>query len=105
MASSDSPTTNEQIYQVLVSVPKGKVVTYGQVAELCGMGRGARVVARALRTLPTGSKIPWFRVINSQGRISIPSDAGAQRQQAHLESEGVVFLSGKVDLRKYQWRP
>ena len=92
------------IYQVLASVPEGNVVTYGQVAQLCGLGRGARVVARALRNLPRGSKIPWYRVINAQGRISIPGE-GALKQQEHLESEGVVFLSGSVDLKKYQWQP
>lgn len=85
-------------------MPKGKVVTYGQVAELCGLGRGARVVARALRMLPKGSRIPWYRVINSQGKISIAGE-GADRQQKLLEAEGVIFLSAKVDLNEYQWRP
>jgi len=109
VSDSKKPNSNQLIYQVLLSVPEGRVVTYGQVAQLCGLGRGARIVARALRNLPAGSKIPWYRVINArvinaQGRISIPGE-GAVRQKERLESEGIVFLSGSVDLKKYQWLP
>jgi len=104
VSDSKKPNSNQLIYQVLLSVPEGRVVTYGQVAQLCGLGRGARIVARALRNLPAGSKIPWYRVINAQGRISIPGE-GAVRQKERLESEGIVLLSGSVDLKKYQWLP
>lgn len=97
-------TINEQIYFVLQAIPEGKVVSYGQVARLCGLPNGARQVARALRMLPSDTAIPWFRVVNTQGRISIPGE-GANRQKEKLEREGVVFLNGKIDFKKYQWQP
>lgn len=96
--------TNQQIYLVLNAIPKGRVATYSQVARLCGMPNGARQVARALRLLPKGSTIPWFRVINAQGKSSIPG-AGADFQRQRLEKEGVLFLNGRVDLKHYQWQP
>ena len=95
---------NHQIYLVIHSVPKGKVVTYGQVASLCGLPNGARRVARALRLLPRDTSIPWFRVVNAQGRSSIPGQ-GAEKQKERLESEGVVFLNGRLNLTDYQWQP
>lgn len=101
---SETTSVNQQIYLVLSSIPKGKVVTYGQVAKLTGLPNGARQVARALRLLPRNTSIPWFRVINSQGRSSIPGE-GAARQISKLEAEGVTFLNGKVNLKQYQWQP
>jgi len=102
--SSAALNMNQQIYLVLSSIPKGKVVTYGQVAQLSGLPNGARQVARALRLLPSNTSIPWFRVINSQGRSSIPGE-GAARQIRQLEAEGVTFLKGRVNLNQYQWLP
>ena len=104
VSDSQTPSAKQLVYQVLVAVPQGKVVTYGQVAQLAGLGKGARIVAAALRSLPRGTKVPWHRVINAQGRISIPGQ-GASVQQERLEVEGVVFLSGRVDLKEYQWQP
>ncbi len=93
---------------MVTKVPRGKVVTYGQVAAILGVPRAARAVGTALRYLPRSlhRKIPWQRVINAQGGISIRGDmVRAEEQRWLLEDEGVVFgRQGKVDLRAYRWR-
>lgn len=95
--------TFEKIYEVVKSIPKGKVATYGQVALLAGNPRWARVVGYALHVNPEPGIIPCHRVVNREGRVA-PSFAfggeGVQRQL--LESEGIVFESdGRIDLGKY----
>ena len=91
----------------IAAIPRGNVASYGQVAELAGLGRGARQVGRALRLLPQGTRIPWHRVINAQGRIALPPGSASHREQRErLLAEGVKFLaSGRVDLSTYRWRP
>jgi methylated-DNA-protein-cysteine methyltransferase-like protein len=93
----------EKIYEVVKSIPEGKVATYGQVALLAGNPRWARVVGYALHVNPEPGIIPCHRVVNREGRIA-PGFAfgggGVQRQL--LEAEGVVFESdGRIDLEKY----
>lgn len=95
--------TFEKIYEVVKSIPKGKVATYGQVAFLAGNRRWARVVGYALHINPDPSTIPCHRVVNREGKVA-PSFAfggsGVQRQL--LESEGIVFeTNGRIDLDKY----
>ena len=95
--------TFENIYEVVKSIPKGKVATYGQVALLAGNPRWARVVGYALHVNPEPGIIPCHRVVNREGKVA-PSFAfggeGVQRQL--LESEGIVFESdGRIDLGKY----
>ena len=95
--------TFEKIYEVVKSIPKGKVATYGQVALLAGNLRWARVVGYALHVNPEPGIIPCHRVVNREGKVA-PSFAfggeGVQRQL--LESEGIVFESdGRIDLGKY----
>ena len=99
----DEPSVNlrERIWQVIAAIPRGTVATYGQVAELAGLPGGARQVGQTLSRLPAGTKLPWHRVINAAGRISI---ADPVRQQALLESEGVVFQDGRVNLKRFRWR-
>ena len=93
----------EVIWNLVKKIPAGKVATYGQIADLAGLEGHARFVGYALHGLPKNSKIPWHRVINSQGRISLPG-ASARRQRNLLEKEKIVFSpAGKVDLKKYQW--
>lgn len=94
----------QKIFQVLMAVPKGKVVTYGQVAELAGLGKGGRLVGTALRGLPADTNIPWHRVINAQGKISLP-EPGAGIQKERLRSEQIWIHNGRIDLGKYQWKP
>lgn len=89
---------------VLKAVPPGRVVTYGQVAAMAGDPRGARQVVRILTTLSEAENLPWHRVINAKGMVSLPGKGG-QEQRARLESEGVTFCSdGTVELARYQWR-
>ena len=90
----------ERVWQVIAAIPPGKVATYGQVAALAGVPRGARFVGTVLRDLPNGSRLPWHRVLNAAGRLSVdPMTAREQRER--LEAEGVSFLRGRVDLRRY----
>ena len=95
--------TFEKIYEVVKSIPEGKVATYGQVALLAGNPRWARVVGYALHINPEPGIIPCHRVVNREGKVA-PGFAfggeGVQRQL--LESEGIVFeLDGRIDLEKY----
>ena len=92
----------EIIWQIVASIPKGKVATYGQVAKAAGYPSHARFVGATLKKLPKDTSLPWHRVINSQGKISFAEDSDAyKRQQQRLESEGVVFLNRKVSLKHY----
>ena len=102
--SSSSAGVPERIWTVVAAIPAGRVATYGQVAELAGLPRGARTVGRAMARLPAGTRLPWHRVINAAGAVSIPG-AGGDRQRALLEAEGVAFVAGRVDLGRVRWRP
>lgn len=95
----------QSVWKVVSDIPSGHVLTYGEVARLSGMPRQARRVSQALRRAPSGMQLPWHRVINAQGKISFPEDSsGWQRQKDTLESEGVVFLNGKIDLERFGYR-
>lgn len=84
------------LYATLSVIPKGKVISYGQLARLCGYPHHARHVGKALSLLPKESKLPWFRVINSQGKISLTGGA-FERQKKYLENEGVkINDAGKI---------
>jgi methylated-DNA-protein-cysteine methyltransferase-like protein len=92
----------ENVWQVVKDIPRGCVLSYGDVARLAGSGGSARRVSQALRRAPRTMKLPWHRVINSQGRISFPDGSEAYRQQKGLlEKEGVVFIDGKTDLQRF----
>lgn len=94
----------ERIWQVVHSIPRGKVTSYGRVAALAGLPRQARFVGRVLSQLPPGSKLPWHRVINASGRISFPEGSdGFKRQRARLLDEGVALRGNRVDVRTYGW--
>ena len=98
------PTAYQRIYEVVRRIPRGRVATYGQVAELAGLEGHARQVGYALHHSPAG--LQWHRVINAQGRISARSSSDwGELQRLLLEAEGVEFdLQGRVDLKKFQWR-
>jgi methylated-DNA-protein-cysteine methyltransferase-like protein len=97
---------HNRIVRTLKRIPRGRVATYGQIATLAGNPRAARQVVRALHTSSSKESLPWFRVINSRGLISLPHGAGFEEQRARLEAEGVVCdPDGRVDLSVYQWRP
>ena len=95
------------VYRVVRRVPRGKVVTYGQVAAILGQPRGARAVGMALGALrgPLLDDVPWQRVINAAGRCSHRDGFWAGVQQDLLEHEGVRFdRGGRVDLKRTRWR-
>lgn len=97
----------ERIFAVVRRIPRGRVATYGQVAELAGLPGHARQVGYALHALDEGDDVPWHRVINAQGRVSprkAPGWDDVQRQ--FLEKEGIRFdAGGRMPLSKYQWTP
>ncbi|MGF1724241.1 MGMT family protein [Photobacterium nomapromontoriensis] len=92
-----------QIYSQIHQIPYGKVSTYGDIAKWAGFPGYARQVGRLMATLPEGSTLPWHRVINAKGEISLTGE-GLQRQRSKLIAEGVdVTAAGKVKLKMYQW--
>lgn len=100
---SDNPT--KRIYEVVKKIPKGKVATYGQVAELAGDKRMARAVGNALHKNPNPDNIPCFRVVNAKGELAGEFAFGGAGEQAKLlEADGIKVVDGRVDLEKYQWR-
>ncbi|CAM3780505.1 MULTISPECIES: MGMT family protein [Pseudoalteromonas] len=94
----------DKIYTVMANIPKGCVASYGQVATMAGLPNNARLVGRLLKLMPKDSVIPWHRVINSQGKISFPEGSPQYLKQYQLLlSEGIIFKSGKVNMRIYRW--
>jgi methylated-DNA-protein-cysteine methyltransferase-like protein len=93
----------ERVVYVIKHIPEGKVLTYGRVSAVAGNPRGARQVVRILHTMTGKHALPWHRVINTRGMISLRGEGG-ERQRELLESEGVVFDEcGVVDLKRYLW--
>ena len=91
-----------RVYDIVRQVPRGKVTTYGDVAQLVGQGCDARVVGYAMAVCP--DDVPWQRVINAQGKISPRSGDGPAKQQMRLEAEGIEFdARGKIDLKRFRW--
>ncbi|MGE5727051.1 MAG: MGMT family protein [Gemmatimonas sp.] len=96
------------MYSEVRRVPRGKVATYGQIASLAGLEGQARQVGYAMAAVPASSAIPWHRVINAQGRVSMRSEGpgGTIIQRQLLEREGVVFdEGGRVALSRFGWKP
>ena len=97
-------SVEERIWQVVGSIPKGTVATYGQVAELAGLPRGARRVGRTLAALPADTRLPWHRVVNAHGRVSLTGAAG-RHQQARLRREGIDIRDDRISLSRFRWTP
>ena len=104
MDSDSSDSLYLRIYKLVKQIPKGQVATYGQIAKMVG-NCGPRQVGYAMSHTPNGKKIPWQRVINSQGRISVRKDGAEDpRQMQLLKQEGIIFSkSGKIDFLEYGW--
>ena len=96
-----------KIYAVVRRIPRGRVASYGQIAALAGFPGRARQVGYALHALTAGSGVPWQRVLNSRGEVSLPPSEGAGGlQRALLEKEGVAFDAwGRVSLEEFGWKP
>jgi methylated-DNA-protein-cysteine methyltransferase-like protein len=105
MANRDHPDYRERVYRIVRRIPRGRVMTYGQIAELLGEGYTPRTVGFVMHASPSGT--PWHRVLNargacSTGRVVLPQD----KQQRLLEVEGVVFdKNGRCDLQTFLWIP
>jgi methylated-DNA-protein-cysteine methyltransferase-like protein len=97
----------QRIYAVVRRIPRGRVATYGQVAGLARLPGRARQVGYAMAALPSGSNVPWQRVVNAAGRISRRRIPGAElSQRVLLEREGVRFgPGGRIALERFGWRP
>lgn len=101
---------NQRVYAIVKKIPRGKVATYGQIAALLGMPRYSRHVGFALSALPANRKVPWQRVVNAQGKISLRLthwDSGSdQLQRILLEDEGIEFgAEARINLKRFQWQP
>ena len=96
-------TSSEQIISIIQSIPKGKVMSYGQIAALAGTPNGARLVVRILNSSSKKHNLPWGRVVRSSGEIGLPGEGGTQ-QRALLKSEGIEVETGKRIPMKYFWQ-
>jgi methylated-DNA-protein-cysteine methyltransferase-like protein len=96
-----------RFYEVIRRIPYGRVATYGQIASLAGLPGYARQVGYALHAIPDGLDLPWQRVINAKGMISLKPDGPYdQVQRQMLESEGIQFdAQDRISLKDYQWVP
>ncbi len=96
----------KKVMQQIKLVPQGKVATYKQIAELSGKPQGSRGVAWILHSCSTTYKLPWHRILNSQGKISFEIGSyNFKKQKKLLEHEGAIFMrEGQLSLKKYQWK-
>jgi len=99
-----------KIWQTVLAIPAGKVACYGQIADLAGLPGRARLVGKALAAVPAngwhGQAVPWYRVINAQGRISFAGGSeNFARQRDLLQAELVVVIGARIKLKDFQWQP
>ena len=93
-----------RIYAAVRRIPRGRVATYGQIAELAGFEGHARQVGYALHHLPERSDVPWHRVVNARGEVSPRSSGDSHElQRMLLEGEGIVFDGDRLSLKQYRW--
>ncbi len=102
----DKDARLRRLWQTIQDIPPGSVANYGQVAEIAGIPRGARMTAYALRVAPKDLDLPWHRVIQASGKSAFdPNSRHFKLQRKRLATEGVVMLNGKVDMNQYRWEP
>ena len=101
-----SSTFHQRLVEIIRAIPHGKVATYGQIAAYAGNPAGARQVAWVLHSSSEKDDLPWHRVINRHGRISLKEDLDYKQQKALLEQEGVEFdEQDNIDFDLYLWNP
>ena len=92
------------MYRLVSRIPRGRVATYGQIAALLGAPRAARAVGYAMKRCPQGDGLPWHRVLNARGGISLRANVvGMLTQRLLLEREGLSLRNGRVDLQRCRW--
>lgn len=95
----------EQVYSALTAIPKGKVISYGKLADYAQLPNGARLAGRILSQLPKETTLPWHRVVKADGQIAFPPDSPAfKRQKQLLEDEDVTVTNGRVKLTEFSWQ-
>ena len=105
MAESIVKELAPMILQVIAQIPYGRVASYGQIARLAGIPKHARLVGYVLKHMDADSSLPWYRVINSQGKISLSklNDQGQNIQAQLLMAEGILVIGDKVKMKEFQW--
>ena len=105
MAESIVKELAPMIFQVIAQIPYGRVASYGQIARLAGIPKHSRLVGYVLKHMDADSSLPWYRVINSQGKISISklNDQGQNIQAQLLLAEGILVIGNKVKMKEFQW--
>ena len=94
-----------KVWSAAKTIPRGRVTTYSTLATAAGYPRAARLAGFAMKHCPPKMNVPWHRVLNAQGKSSLPPrSASFKEQRRRLEAEGVVFIGGRVDLARYGWR-
>jgi methylated-DNA-protein-cysteine methyltransferase-like protein len=102
----DRIARTQRILDTIRDIPEGSVASYGQIAEIAGITRGARQVGYALRQLPDGHDVPWHRVLQASGTIAFAKGSEAFIEQSgRLLAEDVAVISGRVNMQKYRWQP
>ena len=96
----------DKIWRTVQLIPLGKVASYGQIADLAGLPGRARLVGKSLAFLPKDRKVPWYRVLRSNGQIAFPvGSEQSQKQTGLLQQENVAVFNNRVKLRHFQWQP
>ena len=104
MAESIVKELAPMIFQVIAQIPYGRVASYGQIARLAGIPKHSRLVGYVLKHMDADSSLPWYRVINSQGKISLSklNDQGQNIQAQLLLAEGILVIGNKVKMKEFQ---
>jgi len=93
-----------RIRAAIASVPRGRVCSYGGIAQVAGLPGRARLVGTVLRNTPVKTKLPWFRILTASGKLAFPEGSEPYAEQRRrLEAEGVRFARGRVDLKRHGW--
>ena len=96
----------EHIWQTVLAIPAGKVASYGQIADLAGLPGRARLVGRCMAYAPEALKVPWYRVLRSNGQLAFKAgSSSSQKQSGLLQEEGVAVIKNRVNMGEYQWQP
>ena len=95
-----------RLWETIQDIPPGSVASYGQIAEIAGIPRGARMTAYALRVAPQELELPWHRVVQVSGKSAFdPNSRHFRMQRDRLADEGVPMISGRVDMQQFRWEP